>query len=205
MPSTRCFNQILDLCLLRKTKSQVWASFAWICELRRDFSRIRLIMHTFESMSNSLIFSADVHKFVICGCYANLGRRKKVSNAICCTTTNYELLHKMSEFDMFSKVCIIRRIREKSRRNSQIHANLAQTCDFVLRKRHKSIGSQSNETVLVRITVRTCKMETFPYEQSIRWFHTVFYDVDMETLMEWLCYACSIPSAPYLVFHMGVP
>ena len=79
-------------CVFCKTKSQVCARFAWICELQRDFSRIRLVMHTFENMSKSLIFSADVHKFVICGCYANLGRRKKVSNAICCTTTDYELL-----------------------------------------------------------------------------------------------------------------
>ena len=42
-----------------------------------------------------------------------------------------------------SKVCITRRIREKSRCNSQIHPKLAQTCDFVLRKRHKSIASQN--------------------------------------------------------------
>ena len=61
----------------------------------REFANCGGTFHEFVlwcNMSKSLIFSADVHKFVICGCYANLGRRKKVSNAICCTTTDYELL-----------------------------------------------------------------------------------------------------------------
>ena len=57
--------------LVRKTKSQVCASFAWICELQRDFSRIRLVIYTFENMSNSRILCATAQESVICGCTAN--------------------------------------------------------------------------------------------------------------------------------------
>ena len=56
----------MDLCLLRKTKSQVCARFAWICELQ-DFSRIRLVIYTFENMSKSLILCATAQELVICG------------------------------------------------------------------------------------------------------------------------------------------
>ena len=83
----------LDLCLLRKTKSQVCASFAWICELRRDFSRIRLFMHTFENMSKLLILCATAQDFVICGCTTNFIRNFFPSSEIGITTTDYELMY----------------------------------------------------------------------------------------------------------------